>query len=176
MTLGTAKTLRERDPGAAWQLVDEAEDLSYEVQQELTNLIHELRPVELEAQGLAAALEEYGARWSRQAGVEVSVTPDGEHAVPPEVERALFRLAQEALANVAKHAEAGQVEIALASREGAITLTIADDGHGFDPADVKGRGLGLRSMRERIEALGGELSVESGPDAGTRLVARLELE
>ncbi len=176
MTLGTAKTLREQDPEAAWEMVAEAEDLSYEVQQELTNLIHELRPVELEGKGLAAALEEYSARWSRQTGVKAKVTPDGEHAVPPALEQALFRLVQEALANVARHADAGQVEIALASTEGAITLTIVDDGCGFDPATTKDRGLGLRSMRERIEALGGELEVVSARGNGTRLVARLELE
>ena len=154
-------------------MVDEAEDISHEVQQELTNLIHELRPVELEGKGLATALEEYGARWSRQTGIAVSVNLAGEYPVLPDAEQALFRLAQEALANVSKHAEAGQVEIALARAESATTLTIADDGRGFDPADVKGRGLGLHSMRERIEALGGELAVESAPGSGTRLVARL---
>jgi signal transduction histidine kinase len=172
MTLGTAKTLREQDPEAAWEMVAEAEDLSWEAQQELTGLIHELRPVELEGKGLAAALQEYGARWSRQSGIEASVTLDGEHTVAPEVERALFRLAQEALANASKHAQATRVEITLSCTESTITLEVADDGRGFDPASVAGKGLGLRSMRERIEGLDGELTVESAPGAGTRLVAR----
>jgi NarL family two-component system sensor histidine kinase LiaS len=176
MTLGTAKTLREQAPEAAWEKVAEAEDLSYEVQQELANLIHELRPIELQGKGLAAALQEYSARWSRQAGVEARVTLDGEHSVPPETEQALFRLAQEALANVAKHAEAKQVAITLVRTDGTITMSVADDGHGFDPESAAGKGLGLHSMRERIEALGGALSVESTPGTGTRLVARLELE
>jgi signal transduction histidine kinase len=92
------------------------------------------------------------------------------------VEQALFRLAQEALANVSKHAAAGQVEIRLAHADNAITLGIADDGCGFDPQVAADQGLGLDSMRERVEALGGELSVESAPGAGTRLVARIELE
>lgn len=173
MTLGTAKTLRERDPAAAWERIDEAEDLSYEVQQELTSLIHQLRPVGLEGKGLAAALQAYGARWSRQTGIEARVTLHGEQPIPPQVEQALFRLAQEALANVSKHAQAGQVEITLARTGSAITLDVADDGRGFDPAAAEGKGLGLRSMRERIEALGGELTVESVPGRGTRLVARL---
>jgi len=176
LTLGTAKTLREQDPEAAWKLVGEAENLSYEAQQELTNLIHELRPVELEEKGLAAALEEYGSRWSRQGGIAVSTDLDGERSFPPEVEKALFRLAQEALANVSKHAEAGQVIVALACTEGAITLKITDDGRGFDPQAAEGQGLGLQSMRERIEGLGGALTVESAPGTGTRLIARLELE
>jgi NarL family two-component system sensor histidine kinase LiaS len=175
MTLGTAKAWRERDPEAAWEMIDEAEDLSYEVQQELKNLIHELRPVELAGKGLAAALQEYGARWSRQTGIEASVTLHGEQPIPPEVERALYRLAHEALANVSKHAQAKQVEITLVCTGSAITMEVADDGRGFDPASAAGKGLGLRSMRERIEALDGELTVESAPGRGTRVIARCSL-
>jgi signal transduction histidine kinase len=175
MTLGTAKTLRERDPEAAWEMVAEAEDLSWEVQQELTGLIHELRPVELEEKGLAAALQEYSSRWSRQTGIEVSLALDGEHTIPPEVEQALFRLTQEALSNVSRHAEAKHVEIALACTESAIILKVTDDGRGFDPVSSPGKGMGLRFMRERIEALDGELTVESAPGAGTRLIARCGL-
>jgi signal transduction histidine kinase len=175
MTLGTAKSWRERDPEAAWEMVDEAEDLSYEVQQELTNLIHELRPVELEGKGLAAALRELGSRWSRQAEIEFSLNLHGERTVPPDVEGALFRLAQEALTNVSKHSGAKHAELTLACTGSAITLEVADDGRGFDPAAAKGQGLGLRSMRERIEALDGELTVESTPGSGTRLVARCDL-
>jgi signal transduction histidine kinase len=175
MTLGTAKAWRARDPEAAWEMIDEAEDLSYEIQQELTNLIHELRPFELEGKGLAAALEESGARWSRQTGIEASVTLHGEQPIPPEVERALFRLAQEALANVSKHAEAKHVEITLVCTGSAITMEVVDDGRGFDPASAAGKGLGLRSMRERIEALDGELTVESASGSGTRLIARCSL-
>jgi len=175
MTLGTAKTLRERDPEAAWEMVAEAEDLSWEVQQELTGLIHELRPVELEERGLAAALQEYSSRWSRQTGIEVSLALDGEHTIPPEVEQAMFRLTQEALSNVSRHAEAKHVEIVLACTESAIILKVTDDGRGFDPVSSPGKGMGLRFMRERIEALDGELTVESAPGAGTRLSARCGL-
>jgi signal transduction histidine kinase len=176
MTLGTAKSWRERDPEAAWEMIDEAEDLSYEVQQELANLVHELRPVKLEGKGLSTALRELGSRWSRRAGIEAEIAVQGERTIPPEVEGALFRLAQEALANVSKHAEARHVEIALVCTESAITLKVADDGRGFDPSSVAGKGLGLRSMRERIEALGGEMTVESAQGTGTRLIARIGLE
>ena len=77
---------------------------------------------------------------------------------------------------MAKHAEAKQVAITLVRTGGAVTMSVADNGSGFDPESAAGAGLGLHSMRERIEALGGALSVESTPGTGTRLVARLELE
>jgi signal transduction histidine kinase len=176
MTLGTGKTYREQDPEAAWQKVDEALDLSWEAQQELTGLIHELHPVALQEKGLLVALQDFSSRWSQQTGIEVCLALHGEHTIPPEVERALFRLAQEALANVAKHSGAGCVEITLACTENAITLQVVDDGSGFDPASATGKGMGLRSMQERIKALDGKLTVESAPGTGTRLVARCELE
>ena len=176
MTLGTAKTWRERDPEIAWQKIEEALDLSWQAQQELTGLIHQLRPGELEGKGLAAALQEYGQRWSHQTGIEVNLDLQGEHTTPPQVEQALFRMTQEALANVSKHSGARHVEITLVCTESAISLELADDGRGFDPDSTTGKGMGLRSMRERIEALDGELTVESAPGTGTRLVARCELE
>jgi len=176
MTLGAAQTLRERDPGTAWQKVGEALDLSWQAQQELAGLIHELRPAELEGQGLAVALREYASGWSHRTGIEVFVASQGIGAVPAQVEQALFRLTQEALANVAKHSAAERVEIEIACTGNILTVEVADDGRGFDPESAPRRGMGLRSMRERIEALGGNLTVESAPGAGTRLVARCELE
>jgi NarL family two-component system sensor histidine kinase LiaS len=172
MTLATAETLWEQDPQTARQKMAEALELSRQAQKELAGLIHELRPGPLEGKGLATALREYGQRWSRQSGIEAGVALHGEHPIPPEVEQALFRLAQEALANVSRHSGAERVQITLTCTESAITLEVADDGRGFDPATETGTGIGLRSMRERIEALGGELTVESVPGQGTRLVAR----
>jgi NarL family two-component system sensor histidine kinase LiaS len=151
-------------------------DLSWQAQQELTGLIRELRPVALEGKGLAAALQDYATSWSQQTGIEVSLDLQSEQAISPQVEAALFRIGQEALANVSKHSGAGKVEISLVSHESAIRLGVIDDGRGFDPDSAAGMGMGLRSMRERTEALGGELAVESTPGSGTRLVALLELE
>lgn len=176
MTLGTAETLWERDPQAARQKVAEALALSRQAQQELTGLIHELRPVALEGKGLAVALGEYVKRWSRQTGIEAGVAVQEERTIPLEVEQALFRLAQEALANVSKHSGAEHVELALACTENAITLEVADDGRGFEAVPTANTGLGLRSMWERIESLDGELTVESAPGTGTRIVARCELK
>jgi NarL family two-component system sensor histidine kinase LiaS len=176
MTLGTAKTYRENDPDSAWQLVDEAIELSHEAQQELTVLIHELRPVKLEEKGMADALRDYGSRWSEQTGIEISTVITGEQVIPPEMEQALFRVAQEALSNAAKHSAAEKVAITLSRTEGEILLKISDDGQGFDSESTDSSGIGLQSMKERVEAFGGELIVESAPGNGTRLVARCELE
>ncbi|MBN1247153.1 MAG: HAMP domain-containing protein [Anaerolineae bacterium] len=171
MMLGTAETLWERNPGAARQKVGEALVLSRQAQQELTGLIHELRPVPLEGKSLVAALREHVQERARQVGIEARITVTGHQAMPIVLEQALFRVAQEALANVVKHSRAQHVEIALNCGAEAIVLQVADDGRGFDPASASA-GMGLRSMRERIKALGGELIVESAPGAGTRIFAR----
>ena len=121
-------------------------------------------------------MQEYGQRWSHQTGIEVNFDLQGEHTIPPQVEGALFRMTQEALANVLKHSGARHVEITLVCTESAITLELADDGRGFDPDSTTGKGMGLRSMQERIETLDGNLKVESALGTGTRLVARCKLE
>ncbi len=111
MTLGAAESLWEQDPEAAREKVDQALALCRQAQQELSGLIHELRPVALEDKGLATALREYVERWSRQTGIEARTVCEGSRALALEVEQALFRVAQEALANVAKHSQAGHVEV-----------------------------------------------------------------
>ena len=92
------------------------------------------------------------------------------------VEQALFRVAQEALANVARHSDATAVEVHLAWEGDGVTLTVQDNGCGFNVGAAEGKGLGLQSMQERMEALGGALEVESAPGQGTCLVARCPLE
>ncbi len=172
MTLGAVDVLWERDPGAARQKLMEALALSRQAQQELAGLINELRPVALEGRGLASALQDYAERWSNQTGIAAQVHAGCGEGLPLEAERACFRIVQEALANVARHSGAGRVQITLDSTEEGLTLTIADDGRGFDPATGENRGLGLRSMRERVEAMGGALMVHSAPGRGTQVIAR----
>jgi len=94
----------------------------------------------------------------------------GEPVLRPQVEEALFRIVQEALANVARHSGARHAEVRLHADPAGVSLTIADDGAGFDPATAR-RGFGLRSMSERAAALGGTLDVQSGSD-GTRISVR----
>jgi NarL family two-component system sensor histidine kinase LiaS len=176
MTLGAAETLWTQDPEAAREKVGQALALSQQAQRELTGLIHELRPVGLEGKGLVAALREHVDRWSRQTAIAASVTVQGERSLPLEVEQVLFRVAQEALANVAKHSKAKGVQLTISCPGETAILEVADDGYGFVPPSAGDRGMGLRSMRERAEALGGDLEVESTPGEGTRITARCRIE
>lgn len=175
MTLGTAESLWERDAEAARDKVAQALALCRQTQQELSGLLYELRPIALEDKGLASALREYAGRWSLQSGIETQVAIQDEQLLAPEVELALFRVAQEALANVAKHSQARQVEVVLSHSESAVSLEVLDNGRGFISLASVQRGMGLRSMRERMEALGGELDVTSAPGRGTRVMARFEM-
>jgi NarL family two-component system sensor histidine kinase LiaS len=163
-----AKALLKRDPQASEVHIGEAERLIYGLRQELTYLIQELRPAALQDRGLAAVLREYAADYSRQAGVDVDVRVQGERSLPLEIEQALFRITQEALANVARHSQANGAEILLAYETDSIKLTVIDDGQGFD-LERKRSGVGLHSMQERAESLQGSLSIESVPGEGTRV-------
>jgi two-component system, NarL family, sensor histidine kinase LiaS len=146
-----------------------------QAQQELTSLIRELRPVALEGKGLALALQEYVAQWSEQTGIAAEVQVEGEQAQPLMVEQALYRIAQEALSNVTRHSKATTVQVRLACEPEATMLTIADNGQGFDTAVANGQGVGLLSMRERVQALRGEVHVKSSRGQGTTVFARVDV-
>ena len=103
-------------------------------QKELNVLIHQVRPAALEGKGLWAALDDYAVDWSRRSEIPDEVHVRGERETPLEVEQALFRVAQEALANVARHSRAKSVEVDLVYDADAVTLRVADDGRGFDTA------------------------------------------
>lgn len=169
MQLGAARVLIEHDPEAARTHVVEAEQLAQQAGTELSLLIHELRPVALGDKGLAAALQAYTRDWSRQTGIHVTTHAEGSHSLPPPAEHALLRVAQEALANVARHSHATTVTVDLTYAADAVTLAIADNGRGFDVHAIQ-KGVGLDSMRERIEELGGRMQVDSQLGTGTRIV------
>jgi NarL family two-component system sensor histidine kinase LiaS len=173
MQLAAARSLLERNPSnadAAAGRVAEAEALTRQAQQELTALIRELRPVALADRGLAIALEGHVTDWARQTGINAAVRIQGEQATPLDVEQALFRVAQEALANIARHSHAAKMDVrVLWERDRLISLTIQDDGHGFDVDRADGKGTGLWSMRQRIAAVGGTLRITSSNSAGTRI-------
>jgi two-component system, NarL family, sensor histidine kinase LiaS len=173
MQLAAARSLMERNPsdaGAATAHVVEAEALTRQAQQELTALIRELRPVALADKGLAGALEAYLTDWARQTGIAAAVRTQGEQATPIDVEQALFRVAQEALANVARHSHAARVDVRVVwERDRLVSLTIQDSGQGFDVDRSDGKGTGLWSMRQRIAAVGGTLRITSSSSAGTRI-------
>lgn len=140
--------------------------------------IHEtctnLRPPLLDYAGLGPALDELIGQFAKRTGVRVKLSaPDSMPRLSPAVESGLFRIAQEALTNCAKHSEAKAVNVALMQRADRCTLVIADDGVGFDPGwlgdSVRARGLGLLNMRERAEFIGGTFSLMSKPAHGTRI-------
>jgi signal transduction histidine kinase len=137
---------------------------------EMRLLIYELRPPVLEEEGLIAALQARLAAVEERAGVKTEFTVEGEGQLPPEIEEGLYRIGQEALNNVMKHAQASNIRLCLRQAEASVTLEIADDGIGFDPSTAgKQGGLGLQAMEERAAELGGELSLRSRPQEGTQI-------
>jgi NarL family two-component system sensor histidine kinase LiaS len=169
LQIAAARALIEQDKEAAESHLTQADELVRLAQKELNVLIHEMRPVALEGKGLPAALSDYAADWSRRSEIPAEVHVRGEREAPLEIEQALFRVAQEALANVARHSGASRVEVDLVYDAHRVTLRVADDGRGFDPKERSQEGFGLRSMSERLEKLGGRVDVESAPGEGTRV-------
>ena len=173
--IGTARTLVRRDPAEATAHIEEAERLTHELRQELSSLILELAPPALEDKGLAAALRNYSESWSRQNNIEVEMRVQGERALPLKIDQTVFRIAQEALANAARHSNAHNMEIDLIYGTDTIRCVIEDDGVGFNLSDDHD-GFGLRSMADRANALEGELTVESETGKGTRVTASLPID
>lgn len=174
MQIGAAQAQLESDPDAAGRHLAEAANLANQAQRELASLIQELRPPALAGRGLGEALQDYAQDWSRQSGVAARVSVRSARPLPLGVEQALFRVAQEALANTGRHSGATEAAVSLVWQDGAIRLEVRDDGRGFAAA-ATASGYGLESMRQRVAALGGELSVESEPGAGTTVRATVPL-
>ncbi len=171
MQIGATKVLLKRDVAAAEVRLNDAEKLVRQAQQELTSLIRELRPVALEGKGLVAALRELGTQWEQQTDIVANLRVESTQTLPLPVEEAVFRVAQEALANVARHSKATLVHMLLTTTEDTLTLSVVDNGQGFDTARQGFLGVGLLSMQERMKALGGDVQVESAPGKGTRIIA-----
>ena len=171
MQLGAARTMMQKDPIIALEHISEAEKLAKQSQQELSILIQELRPAALDDKGLVEALRHYVREWSQQTKIIGQVRVQGEQPLSLELEQALFRIAQEALSNVARHSQAQSVDVHLAWQDGTITLTIQDDGQGLS-ADLT-EGVGLQSMRERTEALNGRFQINNHAVEGVTLTATL---
>ena len=137
---------------------------------EMRALILELQPGALAEEGLVVALAKQAAALSAREGLVIEVDgPDERLPVGPQVEEQLYRLGQEALANVVKHARASTATVHIAVADGTVTVEVADDGRGFDPATVGREHFGLRSMRGRVADLGGRLELTSAPGAGSVL-------
>jgi signal transduction histidine kinase len=159
---GDAESARELVMGMSG-LVDQAIEVGRRV-------TARLRPGILDDLGLAAAAEWLGTDLERRTGIRCSVVlPRNETDLPEPVATTMFRILQEALTNVIRHAGADRVEIALESDDTGVALTVVDNGRGFDPAALTGSGFGLLGMRERVRSFGGVFDVTSGPGAGTSI-------
>ena len=165
----TTSKVRER--------LEDSQELLEETTRNLRNIMVELRPAGLDEFGLLAALNEHVGQVARRTGVRVTVTGvEPQPRLTPTEEIALFRIAQEALNNVVKHAQASEASISLRQHAVSLELTITDNGVGFDTerkSIMGGYGMGTSTMRERAEAIGAQLSLDSAPGGGTRV--RVEL-
>ena len=172
-----ARILR-RDPATAEAEVVRAKDTIREMIREVRRSIFALRPVDLERFGLSETVRRYAVDFGQQNDVRMELDLRAVDGMSVKTEAVLFRIFQEAMHNVAKHAAARSVHVALRSDGDGAVLEVIDDGVGFDPAEVGDRvstagSLGLRQMRERVEGRGGELEIVSRPKQGTRLRARV---
>jgi signal transduction histidine kinase len=165
------------DEAALRAAVGEVRELVRSTLQDVRRLAVELRPKALDDFGLVAALERLTENFAEQTGMAIEFVSNlhGDGRFPPEVETALYRLVQESLTNIVKHARAKGVSIVLTQKAEAITVVVEDDGVGFEPGRETGDGIGLLGMRERVGLFGGRVVVESRPGAGTTIVAEVPL-
>jgi two-component system NarL family sensor kinase len=145
--------------------------------EEARRSVLDLRAAPLEGRSLSRALRVLVERWEAETGTAARYRAiNGGRPLPPRVEVALYRICQEALTNVARHAEAGRADVQLVATPGQIRLVVEDDGRGFDVSNMPEDRHGLVGMNERAKMLGGRLEIRSNPGAGTRIEATVPLE
>jgi PAS domain S-box-containing protein len=177
MTLLTRTTeiLLDRDPEKARDKLGTLRDLQREALAEMRALIFELRPGNLEQDGLDRALKTHTAALSGRIGLPIVVSTNLDDRLPIEIEDVIYRIAQEALHNIVKHAGARQVHVELEGRPDTVSLRIVDDGQGFDPTNIPEGHLGLAGMRARAAKIGGRLTIRSRPGSGTTVELQVPL-
>jgi two-component system, NarL family, sensor histidine kinase DevS len=172
------KALDEKtDDPAARASIEELRELVVATLQDVRRLAVELRPSALDDFGLVAALERLADSFAEQSGISVDFQAAiADERLPEEAETALYRIVQESLTNVVKHAQARRVSILLTRTNGMVKAVVEDDGRGFDPEKTNHDGHGLVGMRERLALLGGRLEIESARDAGTTVAAEVPVQ
>ncbi|HEV7467220.1 MAG TPA: histidine kinase [Candidatus Dormibacteraeota bacterium] len=178
LQLEAAEVFLERDEARARQVVVSAREQARSALAEARRSVWDLRPAPLDQTGLGAALRHEARHWQARSGIGARVRTQGlpvPLALDPQTEVALFRIAQEALANVALHSHAGRVDIRLELRSGVLRLSIRDDGDGFEAGERSPGCFGLVGMAERARLAGATLEIESSPGSGTRVTVRLPL-
>jgi ligand-binding sensor domain-containing protein/signal transduction histidine kinase len=172
--LGTARGILNGHGNSVTMHLNEAENLVTDVIQELTFLVQEIYPIGLQEKGLVTSLREHIFEWENRNDTTIQFVTHSEQHLSLEVEQALYRVTQEALANVARHSQAHRVDVSLMYNEDAVQLCISDDGRGFDIN--RNHGMGLRSIRERVSSIGGTVQVQSAPGHGTRLFVQVPIK
>ena len=174
MQLGAAQAMLNGASPELHQRLSEAEKLARQVQHELVEVITELQPADPTGKDLEQLLREHVKDWSRQSGIKAELKFEGPLSPPSVIDRAFLRIAQEALANVARHSHATRATVNVRRTDESVVVSISDNGVGFDPGKTEG-GMGLRNMRERAEALpGGWLKIES-KGKGVHLLAGCDI-
>lgn len=165
------KRLVDGELARAETSIQTVQEILRRVEAEIKRVIHHLRPPTLDALGLAPALRRYAERFQRYCGIPCTVTIEGEpRRLPSNMEISIYRLVQEALQNASTHAEPTRTVVSLFFQKGELTLTVVDDGKGFDLRTVRAHSsgqLGLLGMQERTEAMGGTLVIRTGEGRGT---------
>ena len=174
MQLEAAEQALDTDPDTAADHLERAKHAARDSLGELRRAVHAMRPQVLEHGDLAQAIERITHGWSQQTGIPATTTTTGDsRSLTPDAEVALLRAAQEALANVARHAHAHTVELQLTYAPEQVVLAVTDDGVGFAPETAADGGIGLDGLSARLDTLSGQLTIDSAPGQGTTLVAEV---
>jgi len=170
--LGTARGILNGHANGASMHLSEAENLVSDVIQELTFLVQEIYPIALQEKGLTTSLREYIFEWENRNDIMIKFVTHNERRLSLDVEQAIYRVTQEALANVARHSHAHRADVSLVYNGDSAQLSVSDDGCGFD-TNKKLHGMGLRSIRERVSSIRGTVQIQSAPGHGTRLLVQV---
>jgi signal transduction histidine kinase len=174
MELGNFQDLRTAPEGQFAEHLDDAKRLAEQSLRSLRDLATGLRPAMLDDLGLGAAVQWQARQFARRTGIPVNVQIEGVPAALPEPYRTcIYRVVQEALTNCARHSQAKTILVRIEGRKDGLSVSVRDDGVGFDPAGVRGRGLGLIGLQERVLELGGELTLTSRARQGAVLAAAI---
>ncbi|HLO29721.1 MAG TPA: two-component regulator propeller domain-containing protein [Anaerolineales bacterium] len=169
--LGTARGILNGHGNSVTMHLNEAENLVTDVIQELTFLVQEIYPLALQEKGLVTTLREHIFEWENRNDTTIQLSIHNERRLSLEIEQALYRITQEALANVARHSHAQRVDVSLLYNGDSVQLSVSDDGCGFDVSTK--HGMGLRSIRERVSSIRGTVQIQSAPGQGTRLLVQV---
>jgi signal transduction histidine kinase len=169
---GVLPRLWERQPDEGRRRTVQLHELTASALAEMRTLLLELRPQIVPELGLGDLLRQLVSAASNQSGLVINLAVEGERPVPPDVQVALYRIVQEALNNVGKHAQATEANVEVQAGSQGVTVRVQDNGRGFDPQAVPPSHLGLGIMRERAEAIGAKLTIASQAGHGAQVTVR----